>query len=175
MCGDIMSIWNVKSVVSGLIHRTGTVNVALMNVVLRLGNNLHLNINRPTSTKRHYGDGTSHQRGRRLRSGIEVSPKPKHSQFSVSKDIKTATPINAKHGTENMGIDAGIIMQDTLTETLLNRSLIYSVINAFNVVAHQLRLTILYHYRKVVQTISTIYGHCVNPVTLERATDESYL
>lgn len=175
MCGDIMSIWNVRSVVNGLIHLTGIVSAVLMSAVAKLGNRLYSSISRPINTNLLYSDGTSHQRGWSLRGDIEVSQKLRHLQFSVLKGTKTVTPINARRGIENMGIDAETITLATLTETLSSRSLIYSVTNAFSVAVHQLRLTTSYLYQRAVQTISITYSHYANLVTLGRATDESYL
>ena len=175
MCGDIMSVWNVKSVVAGLIHHTGTVNVALMNVVSKLENRQSLNTNNLTSTRKHYNDGTNHQQGQRLKGDTEASHRPKSWLSGVLKTTKTATPTSVRLGIENTDTDAEIIMQGTLTERLLSKSSIHSETNALSVAVRQSRLTILFHCQKVAQTILITYNHYVNPVTLGKATDESYL
>ena len=175
MCGDIMNIWNVKSVANGLIRHTGTVSVALMSAEIKPESRQSRSIRTLISTKKLYSGGINRQQEQRLKNDTEASHKPKSWQFSVSKSIKNAIPTNARHGIENTVIDAETITQDTLTEKLLNRSLICLATDALSAAVRQLRLTILSHYQKAERTTLITYNHFVNLVTLGKATDESYL
>lgn len=175
MCGDIMSIWNVKYVVNGLTHPTGIVSVVLMSVEDKPENRHSVNTKSQINTKKHYNAGINHQQGQALKSDIEANLRPKSWLLSVLRSIRNATLKNERRGIENMATGEEIITQDILTEKPLNRSLIYLVTNALNVAVHQLRLTILSHCQKVVQTTLIIYNHCANHVIPGKVTDESNL
>lgn len=175
MCGDIMNIWNVKSVRNILNHLIGTVSAVQMRADEKQEDYLLKSTNNQTNIKKHYYVGINHQQGQRLRSDTEASQIPKHWLLNALKHIKTATQINAGLGIGNMVTGAETTTQDILTEKQLKLSLMNLVTNALSAMAHQLKLTTLSHYQKVAQTILITYNHYANPVTLRKATDESYL
>lgn len=175
MCGDIMSIWNVKYVVNGLTHLTGIVSVVLMSVEDKPENRHSVNTKSQINTKKHYNAGINHQQGQVLKSDIEANLRPKSWLLSVLRSIRNATLKNERRGIENMATGEEIITQDILTEKPLNRSLIYLVTNALNVAVRQLRLTISFRYQKAAQTTLITCSHYANHVTLGKVTDESNL
>jgi len=175
MCGDIMNIWNVKSVRNTLSRLIGTVNVALMNVEQKLENYQLGSTNSLISIKNHYNAGINHLQGQILSNDTEANQRPKHSLLNELKHIKNATRINAKHGIGNMGTDAGTITQDILTEKQSVKSSTNLAISVLNVKLRQLRLTTLSRYQKAVQITLITYNHYANPATQRKVTDESYL
>lgn len=77
MCGDIMNIWNAKSVRNTLNHLIGIVRAVQMGADEKQEDYRLKSTNNQTSIKKHYSVGTSHLQEQRLRNDIEASQRPR--------------------------------------------------------------------------------------------------
>lgn len=176
MCGDIMNIWNVKSVVSGLVLHTGIVNVALMSAAKKQGQSLLRNTSRQIRVNYRNRGGLKARLGRCASSVIDRAKKVSEVQLYEPSVMRKRTQRRKRSGILNTGIVGVAQMLAIWIGKQYRISLNHSEINARTVERlSELRLTTLNHYQKVAQTILITYSHYANPVTQRKATDESYL
>lgn len=176
MCGDIMSIWNVKYVTSSLIHPIGIVSVALMNVAKEQEQSQSKSISRQTKVNYRNRDGLKVKLEKCVSFVIGRAKKASEVQLYEPSVMRKRTQRRKRSGILNIGIVGVAQMLAIWTGKLSQISLKYSVTNVRTAVrVSELRLTILNHYQKVAQTILITYNHYANLVTLGKATDESYL
>lgn len=176
MCGDIMYIWSVPSAITGLNHRTLTLGIVPMNVAKEQEQSQSKSISRQTKVNYRNRDGLKAKLEKCVSFVIGRAKKASEVQLYERSVMKRNTQTKRRSGTQSIGIVGVAQMLAIWTGKQYWISLKHLVINARTAERlSELRLTILNRYQKVGQTTLITYNHYANPVTLRKATDESYL
>lgn len=176
MCGDIMNIWNVKSVRNTLNHITGTVGAVLMSAANEPEQSQSKSISRLTRVSYRNRDGLKAKLERCASFVIGKAKKASEVQSYEPNVTRKNTQKRKRSGTPNIGIVGVAQMLAIWTGKQYQISLKHLVINARTVERlSELKLTISNHCQKVAQTILITYSHFANLVTQRKAIDESYL
>ncbi len=176
MCGDIISIWNVQYVETGLNHRITTLGVALMSAVKKLERLLLKSTSKQIRVNYRNRSGLKAKPERCASLDIGKAKKASEGQLYEPSVTRKNTPKRKRSGIQNTGIVGVAQTLAIWIGKLYQTSLMHLIINARTAERlNELKLTILNHCQKVARTILITYNHYANLVTLRKATDESYL
>jgi len=176
MCGDIISIWNVQYVETGLSHRITTLSVALMSAVKKLERLLLKSTSKQIRVNYRNRSGLKAKPERCASLDIGRAIRVNMVQLYEPSVTRKNTPKRNANGILNIGIVGVAQMLAIWIGKLFTVSSKLSVISAsYAERLNGLRLTIYSHYQKAVRTILITCNRYVNLVTLGRATDESHL
>jgi hypothetical protein len=176
MCGDIISVWNAQSVVTGsnrLILTQGAVQMTVVNELeqLRLRSTSKL-----TKANYHSRGGLKALLGRIASGVIGKAKKASEGQLYAPNVMKRKIQTRKRNGIQSTGIVGVAQMLAIWIGKLYQTSLMHLIINARTAERlNELKLTTSNHCQKVARTILITYNHYANLVTLRKATDESYL
>lgn len=176
MCGDIISIWNVPFVATGLNHLTLTQGAVQMIVAKELEQSQSKSISKQKREKYLSRSGLKAKLERCVSFVIGKAKKASEVQLYGLNGMRSDTQKRKRNGIQSTGIVGVALMLVIWTGKLSQTSLKHLIINARTAERlNELRLTILNHYQKVAQTILITYSHYANLVIQRKATDESHL